>query len=1105
VVNKRIKRYPERWNQSRSFVKYQGLRMGPDHQLCDFPSWILANSCHKCRRAGQYAMGTMHRTLILLVFPLLAFPVRSATGETKDQAEAVIPLLDLLTSGEDSLSLRAAARQLAAERPPSEALADYAKLLIPALGREDPVALAGYAMKNLGEYIALHPAEFPNGLPDISGFDRQRQLGLLFDMLLPGSWQSEPIIKRLDALDPILNASWLAAAARCGAFDFHHLVRAHRGELPMMLLAYQESGDETGIIRLGEALGRYAEPAPGIDPDGFTTRSLALLLAGAFGVQESRSTANFKLVETALDWSRSHPDLANELLELRGGNSSLCWFEAGVLWERNEHKAALALLFSRKHRNAWPVASFVNSLMLRADPSGDEAAALIRVIPTGILAVCAEQLLDNDSSDASVMLALWMIPEYHSRSDRTTGQWIHYSMDEARKTALRWWLAGRRDDACRLLQEAFFNLRAPEHSDDLLRFAAIARAFGKEAFVMNELDRRARIPAYPPLTLHKAALLTVAGNHQEALQLARSRPPDDLFYRLLVECEDWDALREIAFGPEPRFKERHRWLCHAAFLNRDAAAARDYFMGLPEKEKEQTALLLLLSGNDELCRQHARKWILESPGYTSLPYPLSLDAFGVWELAILDDLDAMQVPLAETVMNYLMHVGMTRDKPGTIGILNRLAAAGKLRTKIGGAGSRYFSDRLTWQHRIRAARGLIDLGAVADGCRALEEIAQGGGGGVDSLREEFRSACIPARFATNGVAEYLKLAELELPAAKELERQVFLAKTLAGIPVPEAVRRMLGLLERHQGQFPFKDGSLLLQKLSIALWGVPGAEALRVEAERVFAFYQPDDRQTSFFQRWARPAPWQERFSSHSGIDEKPGDRYDPRGADFRVLDGMAEIRGLIANQRMEAAEKMFREMQIRILLDQLPRETIHVTTRTNQGSYGFGGEPHPESIPIIAAHCWNLQMPFLRDYALTVWRCGWNSDPRYLAPYLASNGDSREARIAAIEAQHGWGSNDMRIIRMLPAFDGLAHASEGRVEAALDRLGVCMNLSPFDPAPGMAILNALKQRGDATAVQSAAARIRDYWKQQQQQYPDSPQVREAGHYWLSELERFLR
>lgn len=1048
-------------------------------------------------------MGTMHRTLILLA--LLLLPVRSATGEPKDQAEAVIPLLELLTTNEDSLSLRAAARQLAADRAPSEALADYAKLMIPTTGREDPVALAGYAMKNLGEYIALHPAEFPKGLPDISGFDRQRQLGPLFNTLLPGSWQADPILQRLDALKPILNESWLAAAARCGAFDFHHLARSHRGELPMMLKAYQESGDEVGLIRLGEALGRYAEPARGIDPDGFTTRTLSLLLAGAFGVQEPTSTGNLALVETALAWSRAHPDLPNGLLEIRGGRSSLCWFEAGELWQRGERSAALALLFSRKHRNAWPVASFVNSLLLRANPSGDEAVALIRNIPTGILSVCAEQLLDNDATDSSVMLALWMIPEFHSRSDRTTGQWIHYSMDSAGKTALRWWLAGRNDDACRLLQEAFFNLRAPEHNDDLLRFAAVARAFGKEASVMDELEGRAGVSSYPDLTLHKAALLTVAGKHQEALKLACTRPPDDLFYRLLVECEDWNALREIAFGPEPRFKERHRWLCHAAFLNRNAAAARDYFEGLPEKEREQTALLLLLSGNDALCRQRARKWILENPAYASLPYPISLDAFGIWEMAILDDLDAMQVPLAETVLNYLMHLGVTRDKPRTIGILRRLAGYGKLRTRIGGAGSRYFSDRLTWQHRIRAARGLIELGAVAEGCHTLGEISRGGGDRIDSLRDEFRSAGIPARFATNGPDEYLKLAGLELPAATELERQVFLAKTLAGNPVPEAVRRMLGLLERHREQFPLKDASLLLQKLSIALWGVPGAEALRGEAGRVFGFYQPDERQSAFFQRWARPAPWQERFSSHSGIDEKPGNQYDPRGADFRVLDGMAEIRGLIANERMEAAERMFREMQIRILLDEIPRETIHVNTRTNQGSFGVGAEPQPESIPIIAAFCWNLQAPFLRDYALTAWRCGWNSDPRYLAPYLASNGDFREARIAAIEAQHGWGSNDMKIIRMLPAIDGLAHASQGRVEAALDRLDVCMNLHPFDPTPGMAILNAFKRRGDAAAVQSAAARIRDYWQDRQREYPDSPQVREAGHYWLGELERSQR
>jgi hypothetical protein len=496
---------------------------------------------------------------------------------------------------------------------------------------------------------------------------------------------------------------------------------------------------------------------------------------------------------------------------------------------------------------------------------------------------------------------------------------------------------------------------------------------------------------------------------------------------------------------------------------------------------------------------------VEYPSNSNLPYPISLDVFGIWENAILDDLDVGQAPLAETVMNYLMHVGMTRNKAMTIPILKRLAASGKLRSQIQGSGSRNFSDRLTWLHRMRAARGLIELGAVDDGCRALEEFALGGADRIESLRNEFWSAFLPARFATNGIAEYQTIAGLELPAATTLERHVFLAKNLAAVPVPEAARRMLEWLEKHREQVSVKDASLLLQKISIALWGVPQGEKLRSEAERVFAFYQPDGRQSAFFQRWAGPAPWQDRFVSHTGIDEKPGNLHDPKGPVFRVLDGMAEIRSLLANQRLDAAEAMFHDMQIRILLDQIPRETIHVNTRSNQGSFGVGGEPHPESIPIIAAQCWNLQAPFLREYALTAWRCGWNSDPRYLAPYLASNGDFREARIAAIEYQHGWGSDDLKIIRMLPAIDGLAHASEGRVDAALDRLGVSLNLSPFDPTPGMAILNAFKQRGDADAVQRTSNRIRDYWKHLQQEYPDSPQVREAGHYWLGELERSLQ
>jgi hypothetical protein len=402
-------------------------------------------------------------------------------------------------------------------------------------------------------------------------------------------------------------------------------------------------------------------------------------------------------------------------------------------------------------------------------------------------------------------------------------------------------------------------------------------------------------------------------------------------------------------------------------------------------------MFLLLSGNDDLCREIVQAQIETKLSYSNLAFPLSLKPFEIWENSILEDLDSARPPVADTLRSYTRHIGMTGDKSRSIAILERVSELESF-AREGDRASEASIRRNAWVGRLSAAYALIELGAVERGRGILDEMTKS--------------------------------------AASEREYE---------------------LLARP-----------------------------------------------------ARPTPRRDKFICMTDIDPKPGKLHDPKSAGFKALDGMGEVRRLLANHETERAAGLFHDIRMRILLDHFPNEKITVRRRTHMKNSSARASESADAIPVIAALYWNLDAPFLGEYALDAWRGGMDCDPEHLAPLLAHNGDLQEARIAALELQRDGESNDLESIRMLPAIDGLTYAGEGRVDAALDRLDVCMNLSPFDPRSGMAILRAFQKRRETGSVDQAAERIRQYWKQRLAEYPDSSHVLQASSDWLGELERNL-
>lgn len=150
----------------------------------------------------------------------------------------------------------------------------------------DPATLSLYlnSLREVGENLANHPELISQDFPKIEDIQHPRSLGPFFEGLLPRGWKSDEIEKRLNLLDPLMDDAWMSAAQNCGAYDLYFQILIHRGQLQQQLLAHQESGDEIAIIRLGETLRSSPAAVRGIDSEALSTRTLALLLSGAFGI-----------------------------------------------------------------------------------------------------------------------------------------------------------------------------------------------------------------------------------------------------------------------------------------------------------------------------------------------------------------------------------------------------------------------------------------------------------------------------------------------------------------------------------------------------------------------------------------------------------------------------------------------------------------------------------------------------------------------------------------------------------------------------------------------------------------------------------------------------
>lgn len=424
-----------------------------------------------------------------------------------------------------------------------------------------------WLLAELGHHVLATAGTPDAALPPVGRLSKPHRLGPLFDGMLPDRFEKTPATK-LRPLLPLVTPEWLAAAAACGAFDFVHTVRLLRGELNDLLRAYQLAENGTGLLHLGSVLGRFPELAEQVEPTGFATGTLALLLSGAFSDGNFQGQPAAVLAIACGKWSAHHPGLVDELERITPaiGGVGLCRIARCSLG--GDRGQAQRLIAGVPDFYQESVRQLLHALQSAADPDGPEAVAAARAMTTGQLTGVLGEMLDiNRHDDRELERAMPLLRELLTRRDLPEGPPSLRHPAHTFETALRWWLAGRDRQAYDLLRLCFLTYQAQAPEDALFRVANLARLLGKEAELAADVNPLAAAWGERRFRGHRQVLRKSAG-HQ----------PDSA-------AERWANPEWIADGKAIE-----------ALLG-DAAAALAFFRSLPPATRENYAPWLVLSGN----------------------------------------------------------------------------------------------------------------------------------------------------------------------------------------------------------------------------------------------------------------------------------------------------------------------------------------------------------------------------------------------------------------------------------------------------------------------------------------------------------------------------
>jgi hypothetical protein len=295
-------------------------------------------------------------------------------------------------------------------------------------------------LRVVGLFILEYPQAFPQGLPSLATLEHRERLGPLFEALTPYWHHNASLQKTLGPLDPLITPDLLDAARQADAWQWIHTVRGLRGEMQAMLSAYEKAGDDTGIIMLGELLGRYPELSHGMSPEAFKTKTLAQFFAAALGHGNAELDGIFPVILKLDEWEKIRPGLRQQVAELVSRPCVMAWCDVVKQFRAGQREEAVTLLntlptvhqevlaryagkidmVQRLEKEDVRLRARVLQILLSSQDCPEEAlSALARTMPINLLIETVKAMLRYNNSDpAEIWRGTLLLSALANREDK---------------------------------------------------------------------------------------------------------------------------------------------------------------------------------------------------------------------------------------------------------------------------------------------------------------------------------------------------------------------------------------------------------------------------------------------------------------------------------------------------------------------------------------------------------------------------------------------------------------------------------------------------------------------------------------------------------------
>lgn len=703
-----------------------------------------------------------------------------------------------------------------------------------------------------------------------------------------------------------------------------------------------------------------------------------------------------------------------------------------------------------------------------------------------------------------------------------------FTAGRARELALACWLARDDELAYRVLLEGLLCAPEPNDRNDAW-IAGFITASDRSAQADKDLLTMAAWMSDPQRALKRLPLLRAAGRGREALAGPwPDRAPPELL-EIAVENEAWEcALRAtvdaIADGPRRDLARR----C-IRILSRDPA-----LLGRHVAPPNRT--LQLLAGGEFDLVQQALHALHREPVHDRDLRAMAMDAVlaASYEARLTQALAAGEAVPLEVMQEYFRETDLLPDRARATRLAETLAAAPRCRRIYGGSTGAAEDVVARDGHRWVAAEALVRLGRGDLSFAVLRPVLEHAPTINDPPVQGYFMQPLAAAWHQG-----IELAAVAWPQATVAERMDRLA-TLTGKTAPARAAAMIRLARKHGTAM---DKQQLLRWLWLPMCdlahgqGVP--DKLAGAARKLLESRAPDAADLRMLASFAAPprvvdvgiaraqagvGEWELIFdpplaTAPAAAPRPAGDgpvpqslagRWDPRSADFTVLDGLAAVRILLESRRRELADRTMQDLMERLCLDpSLLEQEVEITWRNRQAGFSSRRAVRVPELVLVCHEAWGFPAEWLTRNA---WVCahgvtGYADTERLLAAARAYEQAGMIEAAASVQRLYLFrtlspGADNPRVEPSVVAscvrLDALAAARRGDRDAVLRGLRHYLQLMPYHPEAAGEVLAAWAGGEAEVLRKSLAGAVRTYWSAKLLEVPGSRTYQLWRDRWLA-------